>query len=169
MQSRETASARLNLTVDPDDSYFPITINGTKKISGSLKIEESRFPIFSSTTTTPPGNNSKIASSDALFVIADGSSLEIKNLTATVSTNAVDKVEAIIYVNTGRLTVDSFTTPASVTGLAIGPNATASQISITDSNIGKIAIDETNKDTEIYDEIINGNTSDAEITTGFKC
>lgn len=100
-------------------------------------------------------------------MIADGSSLEIKNLTATVSTNAVDKVEAIIYVNTGRLTVDSFTTPASVTGLAIGPNATASQISITDSNIGKIAIDETNKDTEIYDEIINGNTSDAEITTGF--
>ena len=54
MQSGETASARLNLTVDPDDSYFPITIKGTKKISGSLKIEESRFPIFSSSTTTPP-------------------------------------------------------------------------------------------------------------------
>ena len=115
----------------------------------------------------PPGSNSRIASTDALFVVADDSSLEIENLSATVSSNAVDKVEAIIYVNTGRLTVDSFTTPASVTGLAIGPNATASQISITDSNIGKIAIDETNKDTGIYDEITNGNTSDAEITTGF--
>ena len=100
-------------------------------------------------------------------MVADDSSLEIENLTATVSSNAVDKVEAIIYVNTGRLTVDSFTTPASVTGLAIGPNATASQISITDSNIGKIAIDETNKDTRIYEEILSGNTSDAEITTGF--
>ena len=167
MQSRETASARLNLTVDPDDSYFPITINGTKKISGSLKIEESRFPIFSSTTTTPPGSNSRIASTDALFVVADDSSLEIENLTATVSSNAVDKVEAIIYVNNGILTIDSFTSPATVTGLAIGPNAKAYKISITDSNIGKIAIDKTNKDTGIYDEIINGNTSDAEITTGF--
>lgn len=46
MQSRETASARLNLTVDPDDSYFPITIKGTKKISGRIEIAESRGPVF---------------------------------------------------------------------------------------------------------------------------
>ena len=65
-------------------------------------------------------------------MVADDSSIEIESLTATVSTNAVDKVEAIIYVNNGRLTIDSFTSPATVTGLAIGPNAKASQISFTD-------------------------------------
>ena len=164
MQKHEKDSAKVNLTIDPDNSYLPITINGNKTITGKITIkEDSPFPFpFSSVTTYATK-----AGATNLFEIADNASLSVTNFEASVTSNAADSINAIIYVDEGEFNADSFTSSKSVTGLSIGPKATASQISITDSNIGKIAIDETNKNTGIYDKILSGNTSDAEISTGF--
>ena len=47
-------SARVNVTIDPTSSSYPIEIKGTKKISGRIEIAESRGPVYFSSTATPP-------------------------------------------------------------------------------------------------------------------
>ncbi len=165
MQKHEKDSAKVNLTIDPDNSYLPITINGDKTITGKITIkEDSPFPFpFSSVTTYATK-----AGATNLFEIADNASLSVTNFEASVTSNAADSINAIIYVDGGEFNADSFTSSKSVTGLSIGKNATASKISITDSNIGNIAIDSSNPHSSaIYDEIEAGNSTDAEISTGF--
>ena len=165
MQKHEKDSAKVNLTIDPDNSYLPITINGDKTITGKITIkEDSPFPFpFSSVTTYATK-----AGATNLFEIADNASLSVTNFEASVTSNAADSINAIIYVDEGEFNADSFTSSKSVTGLSIGPKATASKISITDSNIGNITIDSNNENSSaIYDKIEAGNSTDAEISTGF--
>ena len=57
--SNGSAKARINLTIDPNDedfnAYFPMTIRGTKVLSGEIEVSEThRFPNFYSSTATPP-------------------------------------------------------------------------------------------------------------------
>ena len=135
MQSDETASARLNLTVDPDDSYFPITIKGTKKISGSLKIEESRFPFSSSTAASTSINSARANSSKTLFEVSDSANLRINNLTTSVSSDAASNFNSIITVNNGRIEINGFEVSGGATVIEIGETATSANISGEVSNL----------------------------------
>ena len=47
-------TARVNVTIDPTSSSYPIEIKGTKKISGRIEIAESRGPNYFSSVATPP-------------------------------------------------------------------------------------------------------------------
>ncbi len=166
MQKHEKDSAKVNLTIDPDNSYLPITINGNKTITGKITIkEDSPFPFpFSSVTTYATK-----AGATNLFEIADNASLSVTNFEASVTSNAADSINAIIYVNGGEFNAESFTSSKSVTGLSIGPKATASSIDVNDSNI-RIVIDEGNAESDkILDNITENNPSipQDDITTRF--
>ena len=169
LYSHSKDSAKLNLSIDPDspefDKYFPITINGNKTISGMIKFEKS-FPWMRSSSDATARINTYGTN---IFEVADDATLSIDGLEASVSSNAAEQIAAIVYVDRGTIIADSFTTPATVTGLSIGPNATASSITVTDSDIGNIVIDQSNTDSpDIFDKVTEGNNStDAEITTGF--
>ena len=147
MQSSETASARLNLTVDPDDSYFPITIKGTKKISGSLKIEESRFPFSSSTVASTSINSARANSSKTLFEVSDSANLRIDNLTTSVSSAAASNFNSIITVNNGRIEINGFEVSGNTTAIEIGKTATSANISGEVSNL-KIRVNKNNSNAE---------------------
>ena len=166
MQKHEKDSAKVNLTIDPDNSYLPITINDDKTITGKITIkEDSPFPFpFSSVTTYATK-----AGATNLFEIADNASLSVTNFEASVTSNAADSINAIIYVDEGEFNADSFTSSKSVTGLSIGPNAEASRINVNDSNIG-IVIDEGNVESDkILDNITENNPDipQEDITTRF--
>ena len=180
MQSSETASARLNLTVDPDDSYFPITIKGTKKISGSLKIEESRFPFSSSTVASTSINSARANSSKTLFEVSDSANLRIDNLTTSVSSDAASNFNSIITVNNGRIEINGFEVSGGATVIEIGETATSANISgevsnlkirinENNSNADKLAIKistETGADVSIGDEALSDKYSALNITDG---
>ena len=184
MQSDETASARLNLTVDPDDSYFPITIKGTKKISGSLKIEESRFPFSSSTAASTSINSARANSSKNLFEVSDSANLRIDNLTTSVSSAAASNFNSIITVNNGRIEINGFEVSGNTTAIEIGKTATSANISGEVSNLkirvneynlnaDKLAIEistETGADVSIGDKALSDKYAALNITakTGYK-
>ena len=59
VSGNESGKAKLDITIDPNDpdfdNYFPMTIRGTKVLSGEIEVSEThRFPIFYSSTATPP-------------------------------------------------------------------------------------------------------------------
>ena len=175
MQSRETASARLNLTVDPDDSYFPITIKGTKKISGRIEIAESRGPVYFSSTATLPGSVSARANSlKNLFIVGSGAILESDSLTINVDDSADGLFNSVIEVSGGTIRGEKLNIQISdnstVIGLYIGKGTEAENIAIENSNPGKIDIDKNNEDSSIIFENISNNNPDipqTDISGGF--
>lgn len=121
MQKHEKDSAKVNLTIDPDNSYLPITINGNKTITGKITIkEDSPFPFpFSSVTTYATK-----AGATNLFEIADNASLSVTNFEASVTSNAADSINSIITINDGSFESEGFSISGNVIAVEIGPTAT---------------------------------------------
>ena len=129
--SNGSAKARINLTVDPDDpdfsAYFPMTIRGTKVLSGEIEVSEThRFPNFYSSTATPPRSVlTRAASGINLFEVADDANVAISDFSATVSDDAKAEVSSIIKVNNGSLNIQEFTVTTGTAAIEIGESATS--------------------------------------------
>ena len=123
----------------------------------------------------------RAASGINLFEIADeaGTNVVVSNLTTTISEEAEKKISTVIYIDTakGSLTTNNFTVNTSsassaakpVIGISIGATTPAKNISITNSNPGKIDISSDNTDDSIIlDNINNSNPNQViNITTKY--
>ncbi len=168
-------TARVNVTIDPTSSSYPIEIKGTKKISGRIEIAESRGTVYFSSTATPPGSASARANSlKNLFIVGTGAILESDSLTINVNDSAEELFNSVIEVSGGTIRGERLNIQISenstVIGLYIGKGTEAENIAIENSNPGKIDIDENNNNSEeILSNITEKNPSipQDDITTRF--
>lgn len=168
-------SARVNVTIDPTSSSYPIEIKGTKKISGRIEIAESRGPVYFSSTVTPPGSVSTRANLlKNLFIVGTGAILESDSLTINVDDSADGLFNSVIEVSGGTIRGEKLNIQISdssaVIGLYIGEGTAAENVRIENSNPGKINIDEDNDNSEdILNNITEKNPSihQDDITTRF--
>ena len=171
--SNGSAKARINLTVDPDDpdfsAYFPMTIRGTKVLSGEIEVSEThRFPNFYSSTATPPRSVlTRAASGINLFEVADDANVTISDFSATVSDDAKAEVSSIIKVNNGSLNIqDGFTVTTGTAAIEIGETATLEGLQVS-GNLSSVSVVVNEANTE-KDKIANKVVDDtgATVETG---
>ena len=163
-------SARVNVTIDPTSSSYPIEIKGTKKISGRIEIAESRGPVYFSSTAA----SSRATLLENLFIVGTGAILESDSLTINVNDSAERLFNSVIEVSGGTIRGEKLNIRISdnslVIGLYIGEETAAENVRIENSNPGKIDIDEKNDDSENILSNITGNNPSipqGDITTRF--
>ena len=149
--------AEVNLTTDL--SWFPITVRGNKTITGKLNVTKSA----SSDITPPQSAVTRSASAKVLFEIEDGAAATLSNFTVSIPSEVTDKVASVVSVDAGTIKADNFNVVFSgtttVTGITIGDNTAAANVSITNSKPGKIDIANGNKDSDdILKDITDNNT-----------
>ena len=149
--------AEVNLTTDL--SWFPITVRGNKTITGKLHVTESA----SSDITPPQSAVTRSASAKVLFEIEDGAAATLSNFTVSIPSEVTDKVASVVSVDAGTIKAEDFNVvvigTATVTGITIGDNTAAANVSITNSKPGKIDIATGNKDSDdILKDITENNT-----------
>ena len=149
--------AEVNLTTDL--SWFPITVRGNKTITGKLNVTESA----SSDITPPQSAVTRSASAKVLFEIEDGTAATLSNFTVSIPSEVTDKVASVVSVDAGTIKAENFNVvvsgTATVTGITIGDNTAAANVSITNSKPGKIDIATGNEDSDdILKDITENNT-----------
>ncbi len=149
--------AEVNLTTDL--SWFPITVRGNKTITGKLNVTESA----SSDITPPQSAVTRSTSAKVLFEIEDGAAATLSNFTVSIPSEVTDKVASVVSVDAGTIKADNFNVvvsgTATVTGIVIGENTAAANVSITNSKPGKIDIATGNEDSDdILKDITENNT-----------
>ena len=150
-----------NLVINPDTDELPITVNGTKEIEGSLYVGNiSSYAVNISANTQEPD------ATTAVFHVPAGATMNLNNLSATISEEAVSSVSALIEVDTGNISLDnvSITVPDSVTTTQFSTiKATAStksnNISISSSENVSVFIPENNTDESLKEEIESSGTA----------
>ena len=149
--------AEVNLTTDL--SWFPISVRGNKTITGKLNVTESA----SSDITPPQSAVTRSASAKVLFEIEDGAAATLSNFTVSIPSEVTNKVASVVSVDAGTIKADNFNVvvsgAATVTGITIGENTAAANVSITNSKPGKIDIATGNEDSDdILKDITENNT-----------
>lgn len=158
-----TATARMNLTVDPASSMFPMTIVGDKTFSGDIRVGGASGASYASNITPPQGGAARVADGKQLFVVANGASVTITNLYVTVSEEAAAQISSVVAVNNSTISTDNYNVTVSgstttVTGIAIGSDTTAENITISNSKPGNIYVSPDNKaDSDIQKDIVADN------------
>ena len=160
-----TATARMNLTVDPSSNMFPMTIVGNKTFSGDIRVGGASGASYASNITPPQSRAEGVAEgAKQLFVVANGASVTLTNLDVTVSEEAAAQISAVVAVNNSTISTDNYNVTVSgsstgtVTGIAIGANTAAENITISNSKPGNIYISPDNEaDSDIQKEIIADN------------
>lgn len=159
-----TATARMNLTVDPASNMFPMTIVGNKTFSGDIRVGGASGASYASNITPPQSGAARVADGKQLFVVANGASVTLTNLDVTVSEEAAVQISAVVAVNNSTITTDNYnvtvsgTSTGSVTGIAIGADTVAENITISNSKPGNIYVSPDNEaDSDIQKEIIADN------------
>ena len=157
--------------IDPNTDSLPIRVNGNKEFSGTANITDT---VVSSGATA----NSIMLFADntegeklVIFEIQDTATVKFTDFTATVASTVANKVEAVISVDAGAITannvsitVEGTSEGTSVTGIALGENAKAENISVETSNI-VVNIDENNQDESLIDKIES--SEDTTIVTAY--
>ena len=156
-------AAKVNVTIDPDSDSFPVEVRGRKEISGRIDVTESREPVFFSSATTPPGSiSARAASGKDLFVVESGARFVINSLSINVDESAAATVKNVISVNGGSISGEGLDINLNgvedINGLYIGETTAASNVSISNSNPGKIDFDENNTEAGvIFENLLESN------------
>ena len=157
-----------NVRINPSSYLLPITLNKDVIVTGSIIIEDGAA--ISSAANT----RAAVSSANSVFVVSNNASVSFSNLSATVVSDSSESISSIVYVNTGKIDVSGLQVSDSagktgVSGIAIGPDATADNISIKNTSAA-IIIDENNEDSlKISASISESNpSSSADITTGYE-
>ena len=153
LTSSGSGSAKLNLTADPDSSYFPMVINGSKTLSGSINLTGKEVSTFSNTASRTSTTNT--IEDGILFQIADNASVKLNSLEVIISNDVADNIEALIEINNGSLDIDNLSITSGTKAIKVGKEATSINITGNLSSL-KITVSEgnTNKDA-IANEIID--------------
>ena len=159
-----TATARMNLTVDPSSSMFPMTIVGDKTFSGDIGVGGATGASYASNITPPHrSGTTRVADGKQLFVVANGASVTLSNLEVTVSEEAAAQISAVVAVNNSKISADNYNvtvtgSTTAVTGIAIGADTAAENITISNSKPGNIYVSPDNKaDSDIQKDIVADN------------
>ena len=111
----------------------------------------------------PQGGAARVADGKQLFVVANGASVTITNLYVTVSEEAAAQISSVVAVNNSTISTDNYNVTVSgstttVTGIAIGSDTTAENITISNSKPGNIYVSPDNKaDSDIQKDIVADN------------
>ena len=154
-----------NVPVDIDQLSEAVEVNGNKRVLGSVDIlGDSSVSAFSSLLAE---ETDAAVSTDAVavFRIGDNASVEFSDFSVTVEAS-VDIAVQVFSVDKGAFSADGVSLNVSslmtVTGLAIGSNATASNISIVNSATVSIVIDDGNEEALEIIESIKQENPDSE-------
>ena len=157
-----------NVRINPSSYLLPITLNKDVIVTGSMIIEDG------ASTSSAANTRAAASSANSVFVVSDNASVSFSNLSSTVVSDSSESISSIVYVNTGKIDVSGLQVSDSagktgVSGIAIGPDATADNISIKNTSAA-IVIDENNEDSfKISASISESNpSSSADITTGYE-
>lgn len=150
-----------NVPIDPETDNLPIKINGNKEVTGNAVIGNT---VLSATVVAnepmllaDESEDSKIV----IFEIQDSATAKFTDFTATVTNDAVDRIESVISVDAGNLeannvsiSVSGGTAETVVTGISLGQNTTPDKVSIVNSETASIEIAEGNENAlDIIDSI----------------
>ena len=149
------------LVINPDTNELPITVNGTKEIEGSLYVGNiSSYAVNISANTQEPD------ATTAVFYVPAGAVMNLNNLSAAISKEAVSSVSALIEVDTGNISLDnvSITVPDSVnttqfSTIKTTENTKSDNISISTSENVSVFIPENNTDESLKEEIESSGTA----------
>ena len=152
------------LIIDPTVESLPITVNGIKEIEGSLQVgNTSSSSAYSINLLADTGGQTNVPT--AVFRVPAGATMNLNNLSATISEEAVSSVSALIEVDTGNISLDnvSITVPDSVTTTQFSTikataNTKSNNISISSSENVSVFIPENNTDESLKEEIESSGT-----------
>ena len=150
-----------NLVINPDTDELPITVNGTKEIEGSLYVGNiSSYAVNISANTQEPD------ATTAVFYVPAGAVMNLNNLSAAISEEAVSSVSTLIEVDTGNIALDnvSITVPNSInttqfSTIKATENTKSDNISISTSENVSVFIPENNTDESLKEEIESSGTA----------
>lgn len=153
-----------SLVIDPTVESLPITVNGIKEIEGSLQVgNTSSSSAYSINLLADTGGQTNVPT--AVFHVPAGATMNLNNLSATISEEAVSSVSALIEVDTGNISLDnvSITVPDSVNTTQFSTiktmeNTKSDNISISDSDNVSVFIPENNTDESLKEEIESNGT-----------
>ena len=152
------------LIIDPTVENLPITVNGIKEIEGSLQVgNTSSSSAYSINLLADTGEQTNVPT--AVFYVPTGTAMNLNNLSATISEEAVSSVSALIEVDTGNISLDnvSITVPDSVnttqfSTIKTTENTKSDNISISASDNVSVFIPENNNDESLKNEIEESGT-----------
>ena len=151
-------------TIIADNVSMPSSYLGTMSIANEISINGSINLTDSAATGLAVSTLSTRSSGKPLFSVIGGAIVDFSDLTVSVADSVADLVSAIVSVEDGGITADSFTVTTSqsvtVTGVYIGASVTADKVNITSSTI-VVSIDADNAEGPAIAEGIAGE----EITT----
>ena len=145
---------RIRMDISTDDtetpsSTFPIAVDKNVTLEGGFEYKSSSgayavLRAAADDTVTAP------AAGITLFKIADTANVRIESLTVALDSTTAAEVASVISVDKGKLSVDSYSVvvpeeTAAPAAIALGENATAETLVITDSKDVQITIDENNE------------------------
>ena len=146
--SASSGSYKIDVAVSTSD--IPITINGNKDIKGSISVIDGATS-SSSLKVAQAGKN--------IFEIADGASVSISGLTATIPADAAAEVASVVYVNTGKLdarsitvVTDSTSTETTVSAVAVSAATKSENLNVGNIN-GSVYIPSGNTDEDLRDKV----------------
>ena len=150
-----------NLVINPDTDELPITVNGTKEIEGSLYVGNiSSYAVNISANTQEPD------ATTAVFYVPAGAVMNLNNLSAAISEEAVSSVSTLIEVDTGNIALNnvSITVPNSInttqfSTIKATENTKSDNISISTSENVSVFIPENNTDESLKEEIESSGTA----------
>lgn len=152
------------LVIDPTTEVLPITVNGTKEIGGALQVGNASSSSTYSINLLA-ATEEQVNESTAVFYVPSGSEMNLSNLNATISEEAVSKVSALVKVDTGNISLSgvSINVPETVTTAEFSTikatgNTTSANISISSSENISVFIPDDNNDESLKNEIEESGT-----------
>lgn len=152
------------LVIDPTTEDLPITVNGTKEIGGALQVGNASSSSAYSINLLA-ATEEQVNESTAVFYVPSGSEMNLSNLNATISEEAVSKVSALVEVDTGNISLSgvSINVPETVTTAEFSTikatgNTTSANISISSSENISVFIPDDNNDESLKNEIEESGT-----------
>ena len=149
-----------DVPIDPNSDSLPIKVNGNKEFSGTANITDTAA-LGGATANSIMLFADNAEEKLVIFEIQDAATVKFTDFTATVASTVADKVEAVISVDAGAITANNVSITVegasggkTVTGIALGANATADNVSIVNSATASIDIAEGNENAlDIMDSI----------------
>ena len=142
---------RMNISTDDTEtpsSTFPIVIDKNVTLEGGFEYKSASGA--HAAIRAAADDTAATAAGITLFQIADTADVRIESLTVTLDSTTAAEVASVISVDKGKLSVDSYSVvvpeeTAAPAAIALGENATAETLVITDSKDVQVTIDENNK------------------------
>ena len=154
-----------SLVIDPTVENLPITIKGSKEIGGSIQIGKATPGNTSLSINLLADTEEQANELSAVFYVPSGAEMNLSNLNASITEEAVSKVSALVEVDTGNITLSnvSISVPDTVntaefSTIKATENTTSANISISSSENISVFIPEDNNDESLKNEIEESGT-----------